>query len=70
MSDTTHLTALHRNLANERARFAVATGAEREMRAVWVAQLEKEVAGELAFLGLSSDPITMSDDELLMELAA
>lgn len=57
----THLDALNLNLSNERMRLAGAkTDAERQLRAVWVAQLEKEVSGEETFTG--------SDEELLAEL--
>lgn len=56
-----HLDALNLNLSNERMRLASAkTDAERQLRAVWVAQLEKEVAAEELFAG--------TDDELLAEL--
>lgn len=44
---TSHLAALQTRLANERARLArSATDQERAMRAVWVAQCEKEIARE------------------------
>jgi hypothetical protein len=67
----THLDALELNLSNERARLAAATSPkEIAMRRVWVAQLEKEVAGELAFLGKSAPTLHMSDDELFRELSA
>lgn len=67
-----HLTALHINLSSERARLAAATSPkEIALRTVWVAQLEKEVAGEMAFLGMSAAPVAeMSDDDLLAELSA
>ena len=56
-----HLDALNLRLSNERIRLAAATSeGERELRKVWIAQLEKEVAGEIEFLG--------SDDDLLAEL--
>jgi hypothetical protein len=54
-------------LHNETRALAVATNAsERELRAVWVAQIEREIAGEYAFLGIT--PCTASDEELLADL--
>jgi len=70
MTDTSHLVALHTNLCNSKARLATAKGSEIAIRTVWVAQLEKEIAGELAFLGLTSGTVEMSDDDLLAELTA
>lgn len=75
MTDLSHLTALRTRLSNERNYLALATSAkEIAIRTVWVAQCEKEIAGELAFLGLEADPIDaindMSIDELFAELAA
>lgn len=66
----THLDALNLRLSNERARLAAATEAtERHLRAVWVAQVEREIAGELEFLGLEAPAaVEMSDEELLKEL--
>lgn len=59
MTDTSHLDALQLRLSHERDRLARAkTEQEREMRRVWVAQIEKEI-------GLERD---MTDDELLAEL--
>jgi hypothetical protein len=70
MKDTTHLDALQVRLSNERNRLAAAkTDGERELRRVYVAQCEKEIAGEKAFLGIVDAPAAaMSDDELLAEL--
>ena len=67
----THLDALEAGLSHERARLAQAKGeGERQLRTVWVAQLEKEVATERAFLGLTECPEdNMSDAELLAALA-
>lgn len=71
----THLNALQVRLSNERNRLTKAkTKNERELREVWVAQLEKEVAREIEFLKVNAeyikdDPtIEMSDDELLAAL--
>lgn len=61
---TSHLAALNLRLSNERVRLASAkTQAERDLRAVWIAQITKEIAAEHAFV----EP-EMSDDELLREL--
>ena len=58
-----HLDALNLRLSNERIRLANAsTKGERDLRAVWVKQLEKEVADEQAFMP------DMSDEALLAEL--
>lgn len=66
--NTEHLDALQLNLSHERARLHAATSpAEREMRSVWVAQLEREVAAERALLGLP-EPDDVSDDDLLRDL--
>jgi hypothetical protein len=72
MKNTEHLNALELRLSHERGYLAKAkTAGERELRAVWIVQIEKEIAGERAFLGMSDDAeCEMSDDELLAELAA
>jgi hypothetical protein len=51
-------------------RLAAATSEkERQLRTVWVQQIEREIAGERKFLGLPPMPeIELSDDELLAEL--
>lgn len=80
---TSHLNALETRLSNERARLAAATtDQERQMRTVWVAQAEKEIAREKSrewsdsatgqsaaryFDAIESD-CDMTDDELLAEL--
>jgi hypothetical protein len=49
------------------------TDAERESRRVTVAGIEREIQGELAFLGfekLTPAELAMSDAELLAELAS
>lgn len=66
-----HLDALDLSLSNERARMAAAeTEGERNLRSVWVRQLEKEVAQERAFLGLPerAENEGISDDDLLANL--
>ena len=74
MTDTAHLMALTTRLANERRALASATKAnEIELRTVWVRQIEREINGEEAFLGM---PLTdwnepeMSNEDLLAELMA
>jgi hypothetical protein len=68
--DTSHLNALELGLSHERDRLAKAkTESERTMRAVWVAQREKEIAQEKAFLGIADETLPdLSDDELLAAL--
>lgn len=70
--ETTHLQALRVRLSRERDRLSAAkTSREREARTVWVAQAEKELADELALLGLTDPPAEeMSADELARELGA
>jgi len=67
MTDFSHLDALNLRLSHERARFAKD---QSEIRAVWIKQIEKEIAGERKHLGLTEIEETMSDDELLAALAA
>ena len=68
----THLDALRIRLSHERVRLSEAkSDKEKELRAVWVAQIEKEIAGEMKFLGISevSDDVKkMTDEEILSEL--
>lgn len=66
--DTTHLTALETRLSHEKARFA-ADGSE--IRKVWISQIEKEIAHEREFLGMSVELELpeMTDAELLAELS-
>ncbi len=72
MTDMSHLIALEQRLSNEQAYLAKAkTENERELRKVWIAQIEKEIASEKKFLGieeLPDDIKNMSDDDLLNEL--
>ena len=69
-----HLDALHARLGHERARWCMAkTAAERVSRRVTVAGIEREIQGELEFLGfekLTPAELAMSNDELLAELAS
>lgn len=69
MTAFTHLNALQHRLSNEQGYLAAAkTDGERNLRTVWIAQIEREIAAEYAHLGIT--PCTMSDDELLAELMA
>jgi len=64
-----HLHALELHLSNERVRLAQASSAqEREIRSVWVTQLEREIEGEKQFLGITGTLPALSDDEILREL--
>lgn len=66
-----HLHALELRLSNERARLAAATSKdERALRTVWIAQIEREISAERAFLmPIDSAIANMSDDDLARELA-
>jgi hypothetical protein len=68
--DTSHLVAIQERLSRERERLAAAkTDNERELRAVWVAQAEKELEDEMKFLGMDTTPLPpMTDDELIAAL--
>lgn len=68
--DTSHLAAIHERLGHERDRLKNAkTDQERELRSVWVTQIEKELADEMRLLGMDpSVPADLSDDELAREL--
>ena len=71
MQDTDHLVWLHQSLHREKARLALAkTETERRLRTVWAEQEQREIDEEMRFLGISSEPINLSDDELLRELTA
>lgn len=66
-----HLSTLELSLSHERARLSAATSAkEMELRKVYVAQIEKEIAGEKKFLGIVETEVAMSDDDLFNELNA
>lgn len=72
MADLTHLNALELRLSNEREYLRAAKSeGEKELRRVWIAQIEKEIAGERKFLGLTEPAeCDLTDDELLEELGA
>lgn len=72
-TDTTHLNALELRLSHEREYLRAAkTDMERDLRTVWISQIEKEIADERAFLGLAEPVVNadISDEDLLAELAA
>jgi len=68
--NTSHLEALQVRLSHERSYLAQAkTEKQRAMRRVWIAQVEKEIAGERKFLGLGAEVVPeLSDEELMAEL--
>lgn len=70
MNDTSHLVALQERLSRERERLKQAkTDDERVQRQVWVAQAERELEGELKFLGMATAHAgDFDDDTLLAEL--
>ena len=71
MIDTSHLSALEVNLSNERNRLQTAkTEKEKQIRQVWVNQIQKEIAEEIKFLQINPVSLEISDDDLLNELAA
>ena len=66
--DTSHLSALEAHLSRERVRLQESRNdRERELRSVWVSQLEKEIEGEKKFLGIEDSKLELdlSDEELL-----
>ncbi len=64
-----HLDALRSRLARERERLALSkTPHESALRQVYVNQCEREIEGEMRFLGLASVSNSISDDDLLAEL--
>jgi hypothetical protein len=73
VTDTTHLSALRVRLSHERQRLGSATKeTERALRRQWIAQIEREIEGEKAFLGITeteaAPDLELTDDELLTEL--
>ncbi len=69
MTDTSHLDALELRLSHERGYLAAAkTAGERELRTVWISQIEKEIRQERDALGLVGAECDLTDDELLAEL--
>ena len=69
MRDTTHLVALQTRLSHERGYLAAAKkDSEKALRTVWVKQIEKEIADEMALCGIDPTVPDMTDDELFAEL--
>jgi hypothetical protein len=65
----THLDSLRYLLSTERSRLEAAkTDGERELRAVWVSQLEREIEFEMALHGTVDNLPEMTDDELYESL--
>lgn len=66
--NTTHLNALELHLSNERERLRLEPS---KLREVWVAQLEREITAEKAFLGITETTMPeMTDEELLAALTS
>jgi hypothetical protein len=70
MIDTSHLDALNVRLSHERSYLAEAkTEKEKELRKVWITQIEKEIEREKKFLGIEDiETNEINDDDLLNEL--
>jgi len=70
MINTSHLDALNVRLSNEHIYFAKAkTEKEKELRKVWIVQIEKEIAVEKKLLGIEDVEVAaISDKDLLNEL--
>jgi hypothetical protein len=70
-ADTSHLVALQTRLSHERGYLAAAKkDSEKALRAVWIKQIEKELADEMTRLGMSAELPEMTDDELFAALKA
>lgn len=74
MYNTTHYTALMNRLSEEKRRVSIA-GKDKELRQVWVRQIEKEIEQEAEFLKSKGVDIyqatsdnAISDEDLLNEL--
>jgi hypothetical protein len=64
-----HLDALYLRLSNEHKYLAAAKSEnEKAIRKVWIAQIKREIEGELKFLDSKYEPIEMTLDEILAEL--
>lgn len=60
-----HLNALELRLSHERARLMADKS---PLRAVWIAQIEREIANEKVRIGICDDFDDLDDDELLAAL--
>ena len=67
-----YLHALQLRLSRQRGYLRVAKAdGERQLRAVWISQIEKEIRDQRKFLGLPDEAeLEMTDDEILAELMA
>lgn len=69
--NTDHLTALLVRRSHERGYLVEAkTNAERELRTVWLQQIEREIKQEEELLGMAPVDDSLTDAELLAELGA
>jgi hypothetical protein len=70
MINTNHLNALNLRLSHERSYLTKAKNVkEKEIRKVWIAQIEKEIVEEKKLIGIVDVEIdVISDDDLLGEL--
>jgi hypothetical protein len=70
MNATSHLDALNVRLSHERSYLLEAkTNQEKELRKVWISQIEKEIEKEKEFLNIQNfTPVELNDDDLLGEL--
>lgn len=75
--NTEHYAALITRLGNEKEYLSVAKSAdEKELRSIWIKQIEEEIADEEEFLkskginvySISSDVDDISEDDLMKEL--
>lgn len=64
--NTDHIIALQNQLFNEKSRFAIDKS---PIRAVWIAQTEREIKFEMEFIGMPAVDCEITDDELLAMLA-
>lgn len=64
-----HLDVLELRLSHERCRLAGSkTTAEQSLRKAWITQIEREIAAEYHFLGMSQAELVLADEELLAAL--
>lgn len=71
MKETSHFDALNVRLSHERSYLVEAkTEQEKELRKVWITQIEKEIEVEKKFLGINDIGTneSNSDEDLLSEL--
>lgn len=70
MQETTHLDSLNLRLSHERSYLEKAnTEKEKQIRKIWIKQIEKEIEIEEKLLGLKEiENSNLNDEELLNEL--